>query len=108
MEKAPPRTSQLSGMGWPMETIKTHGECHTMLCMNKYTFFDLYDALVDRYELKPSKHMNTYEMLSILLFICCGCESNRRSQNKFKHSNETISRKFHEVLECVLAICGFF
>jgi hypothetical protein len=26
MEKAPPRTSQLSGMGWPMETIKTHGE----------------------------------------------------------------------------------
>jgi hypothetical protein len=79
MEKAPPRTSQLSGMGWPMETIKTHGECHTMLLMNKYIFFDLYDALIDRYGLKPSKHMNTYEMLSIFLFICGGCESNRRS-----------------------------
>jgi hypothetical protein len=38
------------------------------------------------------------------LFICGGCESNRRSQNKFKHSGETISKKFHEVLECVLAM----
>lgn len=48
--------------------------------------------------------MNTYEMLAIFLFICGGCESNRRCQNKFKHSGETISRKFYEVLECVIAM----
>jgi hypothetical protein len=60
-------------------------------------------VLVDRYGLKPSKHMNT-EMLAIFLFICGGCESNRRGQNRFKHSSETISRKFHEVLDCVVAM----
>jgi hypothetical protein len=72
MDKAPPRTSQLSGMGWLMETINTHGECHTMLHRNKDIFFDLHDALVERYALKPSRHMDTYEMLSIFLFICRG------------------------------------
>jgi hypothetical protein len=48
--------------------------------------------------------MNTYEMLGFFLFICTGCESNSKAQNRFKHSRETISRKFHEVLECVIAM----
>ena len=77
-------------MGWVTETLNTPGECHTMLQMNKDIFLDLHDVLVDRYGLKPSKHMNTYEMLAIFLFICGGCESNRRGQNRFKHSGETI------------------
>jgi len=104
MDKAPPRTSQLSGMGWVTETLDTPGECHTMLRLNKYIFLDLHDKLVGSYGLKPSKFMNTYEMLAIFLFICGGCESNRRGQNRFKHSGETISRKFHEVLNSVVAM----
>lgn len=108
MDKAPPRTSQLSGMGWLMETVNTPGECHKMLRMNEHIFFDLHDVLVERYGLKPSKHMTTYEMLAIFLFICAGSESNRRAQNNFKHSGETISRKFHEVLECVVAMAEHF
>jgi hypothetical protein len=31
-------------------------------------------------------------------------QNNRMGQNRFKHSSETISRKFHEVLECVIAM----
>jgi hypothetical protein len=104
MDKAPPRTSQLSGMGWLIDSIYNPGECHTMLCMSKDILFDLHDVLLERYGLKPSKHMNTYEILPIFLFICGGCGSNRRCQNKFKHSGETIGRKFHEVLECVIAM----
>jgi hypothetical protein len=104
MDKAPPRTSQLSGMGWVTETLDTPGECHTMLRLNKYIFLDLHDKLVGSYGLKPSKFMNTYEMLAIFLFICGGCESNRRGQNRLKHSGETISRKFHEVLNSVVAM----
>jgi hypothetical protein len=67
-------------------------------------FLDLHDVLVERYGLQPSKHMNTYEILGIFLFICAGCESNRNGQNRFKHSGEIISRKFHEVLDCVIAL----
>jgi len=110
MDKAPPRFmfSQQSGMGWLMETVNTPGECHRMLRMNEVIFHDLHDVLVERYGLKPSKHMNIYEMLAIFLFTCGGCESNRRGQNKFKHSGETISRKFHEVLDCVVAMAQDF
>jgi hypothetical protein len=102
--KNPRRTSIQIGMGWLEETMRTPGECHKMLRMNNEIFLDLHDVLVERYGLQPSKHMNTYEMLGIFLFICAGCESNRKRQNRFKHSGETISRKFHEVLDCVIAI----
>jgi hypothetical protein len=43
-------------------------------------------------------------MLETFLFICACCESNRKGQNRFKQSSETISRKFHEVLDCVIAM----
>jgi hypothetical protein len=75
-----------------------------MLRLNQYIFLDLHDVMVDRYGLKPSKFMDTYEMLAIFLFICGGCESNRRGQNRFKHSGETISRKFYEVLNSTAAM----
>lgn len=104
LDKAPPRVSIQSGMGWLNETMNTPGECHRMLRMNKEIFLDLHDVLVEKYGLKESKHMNTYEMLAIFLYICAGCESNRKGQNRFKHSGETISRKFHEVLSCLIAM----
>jgi hypothetical protein len=46
MDKAPPRTYQLSGMGWLIETINTPGECHRMLRMNNNFLFGLHDVLV--------------------------------------------------------------
>ena len=52
--------------------------------------------------------MNTHEMLAIFLFALGGCESNRRLQNKFKHLGETISRKFLEVLECLMLMAKDF
>jgi hypothetical protein len=98
------RTSIQTGMGWLEETTRTPGECHKMLQMNNEIFLNLHNVLVERCELQPSKHMSTYEMLGIFLFIYVGCESNRNGQNRFKHSSETISRKFHEMLDCVIAM----
>jgi hypothetical protein len=86
-----------------LETLRTLGECHTQLRMNTTIFLDLHDLLVASYDLKPSMHMSTYEMLAIFLFICGGNESNRRTRNRFKHSRETISRKFNEVLYSFMA-----
>jgi len=104
MDKAPPRISQLSGMGWVTETLNTLGECYRMFRMNERIFLDLHDKLTTHYGLQPSKFINTYESLAIFLFICGGCETNRKGQNRFKHSGETISKKFHEVLDCVIAM----
>jgi hypothetical protein len=52
--------------------------------------------------------MSTIESLGILLFICSGNESNSRSQNRFKHSGETISRKFEEVLFSLMSMANDF
>jgi hypothetical protein len=106
--KQPTRTSIQSRIGWLQETMRTPGECPKMLRMNSEIFLDLHDVLVERYGLQPSKHMNTYEMLEIFLFICAGCESNSKAQNRFKHLGETISRKFHEVLNCVIAMAEHY
>ena len=108
LSKNPPRTSGLSGMGWVLETLQTLGECHRQLRMSTEIFLDLHDLLVRRYELESSMHMGTKEMLAIFLYTVSGNESNRRGQNRFKHSGETISRKIDEVLNALMAMaCDF-
>ena len=102
LDKNEPRTSRLSGMGWVRETLNTPGESHHMFRMNATIFHSLHDLLVRSYNLKSTTHMSSIETLAIFLYICGGSESNRRAQNRFKHSGETISRKFDEVLECVV------
>jgi hypothetical protein len=76
--------------------------------MSTEIFFDLHGLLVQRYELKSSLHISTIESLGILLFICSGNESNNRSQNRFKHSGETISRKFEKILFSLMSISKDF
>jgi hypothetical protein len=94
LNKAEPRTSRLSGMGWVQETLATPGECYKMLRMNGHTFVALHDRLVSKYKLEPTMHMHTLEALAIFLYILGDGSSNQRAQNRFKHSGETISRKF--------------
>jgi hypothetical protein len=108
LQKNPTRTSILSGMGWLLETLRTPGECHLQLRMSNEMFLDLHDLLVERYGLESSMHMSTHEALAIFLFICGGNESNRRTQNRFKHSGETISRKFDEVLNALMKMARDF
>jgi hypothetical protein len=91
-----------------LELFNTPGECHRQLRMSPEIFSDLHKLLVQRYGLTSSLHMATIESLGILLFICLGNESNNRSQNRFKHSGETISRKFEEVLFSLMSMAKDF
>ncbi|KAK3150817.1 hypothetical protein QOZ80_3AG0238170 [Eleusine coracana subsp. coracana] len=45
-DKNPPRTSQLSGYAWVLETLNTPGESHRMFRMNERLFVQLHDLLV--------------------------------------------------------------
>jgi hypothetical protein len=47
-------------------------------------------------------HMHSLESLAIVLVTCGHGWSNSAAQHVFKHSGETISRKFDEVLNCVV------
>lgn len=53
-------------------------------------------------------HMITYEALVIFLFIYAGNDSNRKCQNRFNHSGATITRKFSEVLDSLVAMTKYF
>ena len=106
--KADPRTSILSGFGWLQETIDTLGETYRMLRMNARVFFDLHDMLVERYGLEHSPFVSSYESLAMFLWTMGGCESNRRTQNRFKHSADTVSRKFHDVLNCIVKMSSHY
>jgi hypothetical protein len=108
LTKNPTRTSTTSGMGFMLELFNTPGECHRQLRMSTEIFFDLHGLLVYRYGLKESLHMSTIESLGILLFICGGNESISRVVNRFKHSSETISRKFEDVLFALMDMAKDF
>jgi hypothetical protein len=57
--------------------------------------------MVTSYNLQASLHVSTNDSLVIFLSVCGGNESNRRSQNRSKHSGETISRKVDVVLNAI-------
>jgi hypothetical protein len=97
-DKNPSRTSVLSGYAWVLETLKTHGESHRMFRMNERFFIQLHDLLVTQYGLKSSIHMSSLESLAIFLCVCGQNRSNTSVQNTFKHTGETISRKFDDIL----------
>jgi hypothetical protein len=101
LAKNPPRTSTLSVMGWLLEIFRTPGECYRYICMSTEIFMDLNNLLVQRYGFESSMHM----VLAIFLYTCGGNESNSRCQNR---SGETISRKFDEVLNALMAMARDF
>jgi hypothetical protein len=104
-EKNGSRIAGQSGYGWVMDTLETPGGSHHMFRMNASLFHSLHDLLVSSYGLKSSIHMSSMESLAIFLVTCGHGWSNSALCNIFRHSGETISRKFHEVLHCVVAMC---
>jgi hypothetical protein len=102
IDKNPPKTSILKGYAWVLETLNTPGESHRMFMMNELLFIQLHGLLITDYGLKSSIHMSSLEFLAIFLCICGQNRSDTSFQNTFKHSGETISRKFDDVLWCLI------
>jgi hypothetical protein len=96
---------QDSGYAWVRETLSNPGGSHKMFRMDASLFYSLHDLLVSNYGLKSSLHINSMESLAIFLVTCGHGWSNSGAQHVFKHSGETISRKFEEVLHCVVGMC---
>nr|CAD1824762.1 unnamed protein product [Ananas comosus var. bracteatus] len=100
--KQNPRTSTLSGWQWVQEILRTPGESYRMLRMESEVFKRLASLLTNNYGLHSTRAMHAEEALAIFLLVCGHNETNRNIQNRFKHSGETISRKFNEVLDSLV------
>jgi hypothetical protein len=103
-DKHPIRTPYQSGHGWTLEKLNTPGESHKQFRMNAGLFYMLHDLLVDKYGLKSTIHMSSMESLAIFPLVCGQAMSNVAIDGIFKHSSETISRKFEEALICLVSM----
>jgi hypothetical protein len=64
----------------------------------------LHDLLVDKYGLKSTIHMSSMESLAIFFLVYGQAMSNSGIDGIFKHSSETISIKFEELLICMVSM----
>ena len=60
---------------------------------------------MSNYGLQSSLHINSIESLAIFLTVCGHGMSFGAIHGVFNHSGETISRKFEEILFCVVGMC---
>jgi hypothetical protein len=77
-------------------------------CLNAKLFYKLHDLLVSSYGLELSFHMNSIESLAIFLDVCGHGTCYSGLHCIFKHSYETISKKFEEVLNCMVAMAAAY
>jgi hypothetical protein len=66
----------------------------------------LHDTLVADYGLKSTSQMSSKESLALFLWMLGAPESNSQAVDRFERSVSTISKKFHEVLDCVDRMAG--
>lgn len=104
IDKNDPRMVTFSGLAWVMEALNTPEECYEMFRMDPSLFYKLHDELVSNFGLTSSIHMSSIESLGLFLVICGHGWSNSAIKKDFKHSSETISRKFMDVLNCMVAM----
>jgi hypothetical protein len=76
--------------------------------MSNEIFEVLHGLSAERYGLQPSLHMATYESLVMFLFTCARNESGQKVQSQFKLLGETITKKFDEVLNSLMAMAKDF
>jgi hypothetical protein len=91
----------MSDYDWVMTTLSDPTQCYKMFRMSQPLFDRLHDLLVSSYGLTCSRKMTSIEALGMFLWIVGAPQSFVQVNNQFKRSNQTISRKFNEVFDCV-------
>jgi hypothetical protein len=104
LNKNEPRLPAQTGYAKVLEILQTPNGSHNMFRMQTAVFYSLHDLLERKYGLESTIHMSSIEALAMFLVVCGHGWSNGALQCIFNHSGETISRKFEEVLNCVVAM----
>lgn len=102
--KVPCRTSILTERAWIAELYNGHsGRFHYELCMLKHVFTRLCVTLVNDFGLHVPEHdhgLHVEESVTTFIHVLKNLP-NQELQERFQHSDETISRHFHNVLKAM-------
>ena len=92
------------GLGWrnlENQIRNNPNHCMNMLRMHPEAFQNLCTTLEQRYSLKSTDHISVVEMVAIFLVTCAQNDMQRYVGLSFGRSQETVYRKFHELLDAV-------
>ncbi|KAL7089961.1 hypothetical protein ACP275_12G009600 [Erythranthe tilingii] len=107
--RQPSRCISPIGSGFMNEVINGQDDfCREMLRMDKHVFNKLSDTLRQRGALRDTPGVAIEEQLAIFLNIVGHNERNRVIQERFRHSGETISRHFNNVLKAIKSLSREF
>ncbi|KAL5730891.1 hypothetical protein ACHQM5_003675 [Ranunculus cassubicifolius] len=111
ISKTPCRTSILSGRDYVTDILNTgHAKrCQESFRVEKHVFWRFCYILETRGLLNHSSGVRIEEQLAIFMSVVVGHnQRNRLLQERFQHSDETISRHFNNVLDAIVALSGEF
>jgi hypothetical protein len=93
-----------SGIEWVERTLCHPTHCYNMFRMHAHVFELLHQELVDNYGLESTSKMSSRESLGMFLYIVGPPQAVRQAEYRFERSMETVSRKFHHVLACLVKL----
>jgi hypothetical protein len=96
----------MTGIQWVEQRMKHPKKFYKCFRMRRSVFTMLHDTLVADYGLKSTSQMSSKESLALFLWMLGAPESNSQAADRFERSVSTISKKFHEVLDCVDRMAG--
>ncbi|KAL1225876.1 Protein ANTAGONIST OF LIKE HETEROCHROMATIN PROTEIN 1 [Cardamine amara subsp. amara] len=99
------RTDRGRGLRHTMQLITGSGrECYETIRMNQDTYRKLCNTLKNDYILKESRECIVEEAVAMFLETVAHDEVQRQIAKNFQRSQETVNRKFMEVLDAVLLL----
>lgn len=105
MIKQPHNRAQANGTGFMNEILNGDEDVsREMFRMNKHVFLKLCDTLRKKNVLHDTAGVMIEEQVAIFLNIIGHNERNRVIQERFRHSGETISRYFNNVLKALKSL----
>jgi hypothetical protein len=92
-DKTPQHTSKLTGQQWMEELLEGHDrQFRNQMGMEKHVFRQLIKVLQVKAGLGDTKHVTIEEQLGIFLHMAVTGNSNRKMQERFQQSGDTISK----------------
>jgi len=93
-----------SGIQWVEWTLRNANSCYDMFRMQPHVWERLHQRLVGTYGLKSITRMSSREALGLFLYMVGPPQPVRQAENRFERSMETVCRKFHHVMSCVVKL----
>lgn len=94
---------ELTGRQWVACNLANGNKCYLNFRLRPASFDLLHKTLVNNHGLKSTRQCDSIEALGMFLWACGTRQCQRQMSDRFGRSQDTVSRKFGEVLDALLS-----